>query len=111
VAGTNLVTGKSGQTGEWRGTATMDHGRRAHPIPVRYPEREDDMDPTARKEIEVAVQAIDEALTGLIGFAMTLRPTLRNEILQICGRHLERARQAKERLDQLLQPQPPPHMD
>jgi hypothetical protein len=66
------------------------------------------MDPTARKEIEVAVQAIDEALTGLIGFAMTLRPTLRNEILQICGRHLERARQAKERLDQLLQPQPPP---
>jgi hypothetical protein len=83
----------------------MDVGR--PPIPDGYPELEHDMDPTARKEIEIAVQAIDEALTGLIGFAMTLRPTLRNEILQICGRHLERARQAKERLDQLLQPQPP----
>ena len=77
------------------------------PIPDGHPELEDDMDPTARKEIEVAVQAIDEALTGLIGFAMTLRPTLRNEILQICGPHLERARQAKERLDLLLQAQPP----
>jgi hypothetical protein len=69
------------------------------------------MDPTARKEIEVAVQAIGEALTGLIGFAMTLRPTLRNEILQICGPHLERARQAKGRLDLLLQAEPPPRED
>ena len=69
------------------------------------------MDSTARREIEVAVQAIDEALTGLIGFAMTLRPTLRNEILQICGPHLERARQAKGRLDLLLQEQPPPSGD
>ena len=87
----------------------MDVGR--PPIPDGYPELEIDMDPTARKELEVAVQAIDEALTGLIGFTMTLRPTLRNEILQICGRHLERARQAKARLDLLLQAQPPPRED
>ncbi len=61
------------------------------------------MEPKAREEIETAVQALDGALSGLITFLMTLRPTLRNEILQICGHHLERARQAKERLDALLQ--------
>ncbi|MGD0264819.1 MAG: hypothetical protein ABSD47_07665 [Candidatus Methylomirabilota bacterium] len=56
-----------------------------------------------RETVEAAVQALDEALGGLINFMMTLRPTLRNEILQICGQHLERARQAKERLKALLQ--------
>jgi hypothetical protein len=56
-----------------------------------------------RETVEAAVQALDEALGGLINFMMTLRPTLRNEILQICGKHLERARQAKERLKALLQ--------
>lgn len=56
----------------------------------------------ARQEIETAVQALDDALKGLMGFLMTLRPTLRNEILQICGRHMERAREAKERLRSLL---------
>lgn len=61
------------------------------------------MDPKIREEVETAVRALDEALGGLITFMMTLRPSLRNEILQICGHHLERARQAKERLDALLQ--------
>ena len=61
------------------------------------------MDPNVRREVEQAVQALDEALSGLITFTMTLRPTLRNEILQICGRHLERARQARERLAVMLQ--------
>jgi hypothetical protein len=61
------------------------------------------MDPRAREELEAAVGALDEAFEGLFGFLMTLRPTLRNEILQICGQHLERARQAKERLESLLQ--------
>jgi len=56
-----------------------------------------------RETVEEAVQALDEALGGLINFMMTLRPTLRNEILQICGQHLERALQAKERLKALLQ--------
>ncbi len=50
------------------------------------------MDAQTRREIAVAVQAVDDALTGLVGFLMTLRPTLRNEILQICGRHMDRAR-------------------
>ncbi len=61
------------------------------------------MDADVRETVEAAVQALDEALGGLINFMMTLRPTLRNKILQICGQHLERARQAKERLRALLQ--------
>jgi len=66
------------------------------------------MDAQARQEIETAVRALDEALTGLIGFLMTLRPTLRNEILQICGHHMERAREAKERLQSLIDAPPGP---
>ena len=60
------------------------------------------MDAKVRREVETAVQAVDQALSGLINFMMTLRPTLRNEILQICGHHIETARQAKERLEELL---------
>jgi len=60
------------------------------------------MDPKAREELQNAIQALEEALAGLINFLMTLRPTLRNEILQICGHHMEKARQAKERLEAML---------
>jgi hypothetical protein len=60
------------------------------------------MDAKVREEIQAAVQALDEALGGLINFTMTLRPTLRNEIMQICGHHLEKARQARDRLEALL---------
>ena len=66
------------------------------------------MDTQTRQEIETAVQALDDALTGLVGFLMTLRPTLRNEILQICGHHMERARDAKERLRSLIDARPGP---
>lgn len=61
------------------------------------------MEPEVRQQIELAVQSLDQALSGLINFAMTLRPTLRNEILQLCGHHLERAREARERLAAMLQ--------
>jgi len=57
------------------------------------------MDAKVRETVETAVQALDEALGGLINFMMTLRPMLRNEILQICGDHIEKARRAKERLE------------
>ena len=60
------------------------------------------MDSAARDTIAEAVQAIDDAISGLVGFAMTLRPTLRNEIFQICGPHLDRARGARERLAGLI---------
>ncbi len=62
----------------------------------------DEMDTPIQQTLAEAVEAIDQAISGLLGFAMTLRPTLRNEILQICGPHLERARQAKQRLEALL---------
>ena len=61
------------------------------------------MDAKTREEVQSAVQALDEALRGLINFMMTLRPTLRNEILQICGHQIEKVRQSKERLEALLQ--------
>ncbi|HSD51640.1 MAG TPA: hypothetical protein VLG48_09550 [Candidatus Methylomirabilis sp.] len=61
------------------------------------------MDAKVREEIQTAVHALDEALGGLINFMMTLRPTLRNEIMQICGHHIEKARQARDRLEALLQ--------
>ncbi len=62
------------------------------------------MEPSVREEIETAVQALDRALSGLINFLMTLRPTLRNEILQICGPHMEQARDARDRLAALITP-------
>jgi hypothetical protein len=61
------------------------------------------MEAKAREELQTAVQALDQALGGLINFMVTLRPSLRNEIMQICGHHIEQARQAKERLEALLQ--------
>jgi hypothetical protein len=61
------------------------------------------MQPNVREEIETAVQAVDQAIAGLLAFAATLKPVLRNEILQICGPHLERARAARDRLAALLQ--------
>jgi hypothetical protein len=65
------------------------------------------MDPEARDQVAIAVSALDQALAGLIGFAMTLRPTLRNEIFQICGPHLDRARQARDTLAALLEAEGP----
>jgi len=69
------------------------------------------MDPRARQEIETAIQAINDALSGLVSFATTLRPTLRNEIFQICGHHFERAQLAKERLTSLLESSAPPGVE
>jgi hypothetical protein len=60
------------------------------------------MDTRTREEVQTAVDALEAALEGLVAFLMRLRPTLRNEILQLCGEHMERARLAKERLEALL---------
>lgn len=56
----------------------------------------------AKAHIRTANAAITEALQGLITFLATLRPGLRNEIMQILGDKIDRARLAKERLDTLL---------
>lgn len=60
------------------------------------------MDREAREQVEAAAQALEEALQAITTFLFTLRPTLRNEILQLLGHHLEKARQAHERLRAIL---------
>ncbi len=60
------------------------------------------MDQETKEQIETAAQAVHEALQGILTFLTTLRPTLRNEILQIMGHHLEKAREAHERLAAIL---------
>jgi hypothetical protein len=48
------------------------------------------------------VGAIDGALRGIVSFLTPLKPTLRNELIQLLGEHVERARKAKESLERLL---------
>lgn len=60
------------------------------------------MDQETKEQVETAAQAVEEALQGIFTFLFTLRPTLRNEILQILGHHLEKAREAHERLEAIL---------
>lgn len=55
-----------------------------------------------REQIRAAVEAIDGALRGIVSFLTPLKPTLRNELIQLLGDHVERARTAKESLERLL---------
>lgn len=59
-------------------------------------------DERIRDQIRVAVEAIDGALRGIVNFLAPLKPTLRNELIQGLGGHVERARSAKDRLERLL---------
>ena len=60
-------------------------------------------DEAMREQIRAAVAAIDGALRGIVGFLSPLKPTLRNELIQLLGDHVERARKAKEGLERLLE--------
>lgn len=55
-----------------------------------------------REQIRAAVEAIDGALQGIVRFLTPLRPTMRNELIQLMGAHVERARLAKESLERIL---------
>lgn len=55
-----------------------------------------------REQIRAAVEAIDGALQGIVRFLTPLRPTMRNELIQLMGAHVERARSAKESLERIL---------
>ena len=55
-----------------------------------------------REQIRVAVEAIDGALQGIVRFLTPLRPTMRNELIQLMGVHVEQARRAKESLERIL---------
>lgn len=59
-------------------------------------------DEAVRAHLRAAVEAIDSALRGIASFLMPLRPTLRNELIQLLGDQVERARAAKESLERLL---------
>ena len=54
------------------------------------------------EQIRAAVEAIDGALGGIVSFLAPLKPTLRNELIQLLGDKVERARAAKALLEQLL---------
>ncbi len=55
-----------------------------------------------REQIHAALEAIDGALRGIVSFLAPLKPTLRNELIQLLGDHVERARAAKTALEKLL---------
>lgn len=55
-----------------------------------------------REQIRAAVEAIDGALQGIVRFLTPLRPTMRNELIQLMGAHVEQARHAKESLERIL---------
>jgi hypothetical protein len=55
-----------------------------------------------REQIRAAVEAIDGALQGIVRFLTPLRPTMRNELIQLMGAHVEQARLAKESLERIL---------
>lgn len=55
-----------------------------------------------REQIRAAVEAIDGALQGIVRFLTPLRPTMRNELIQLMGAHVEQARRAKESLERIL---------
>lgn len=55
-----------------------------------------------REQIRAAVEAIDGALEGIVRFLTPLRPTMRNELIQFLGGHIEQARHAKESLERIL---------
>ncbi len=59
-------------------------------------------DQAVREQIRAAVEAIDGALRGIVSFLTPLKPTLRNELIQLLGNHVERARTAKASLEKLL---------
>lgn len=55
-----------------------------------------------REQIRAAVEAIDGALQGIVRFLTPLKPTMRNELIQFLGGHVEQARHAKESLERIL---------
>ena len=59
-------------------------------------------DEAVREQVRAAVEAIEGALRGIVSFLTPLKPTLRNELIQLLGRHVDQARTAKESLERLL---------
>jgi hypothetical protein len=60
------------------------------------------MDEGARQELRNAIAALDEGMQGIVRWMYTLKPVLRNELLQMTGPQMEKLREARERLAALL---------
>lgn len=65
------------------------------------------MDETERQELRSAIEALDGAMQGLVRWMYTLKPVLRNELLQMTGPQMETLREARNRLAALLGERPP----
>ena len=74
-----------------------DMNERGHPPPCA-PERQ---------ELRDAIAALDAAMQGILKWIYTLKPVLRNELLQMSGPHLEKLREARNRLATLAGEPPP----
>ncbi|CBE69265.1 MAG: hypothetical protein F9K13_06255 [Candidatus Methylomirabilis oxygeniifera] len=66
------------------------------------PEEQSRAEEAIREQVRVAVEAIEGALEGIVRFLTPLRPTMRNELIQFLGPHVEQARHAKESLERIL---------
>jgi len=65
------------------------------------------MDASERQEVRDAVEALDGGMQGILRWIYTLKPVLRNELLQMTGPHLEKLREARNRLAALTGEPPP----
>ena len=66
------------------------------------------MDENERQELRSALEALDGGMQGLVRWMYTLKPVLRNELLQMAGPQMETLREARNRLAALLGEGPPP---
>lgn len=65
------------------------------------------MDDTERRELRRAIEALDGGMQGLVRWMYTLKPVLRNELLQMTGPQMESLREARNRLAALVGDTPP----
>ncbi len=65
------------------------------------------MEETARQQLRDAIAALDEGMQGIVRWMYTLKPVLRNELLQMTGPQMEKLREARNRLAALLDEPPP----
>ncbi len=56
------------------------------------------MDAPERQELRDAIEALDGAMQGIVKWIYTLKPVLRNELLQMTGPQMEKLREARNRL-------------
>jgi hypothetical protein len=61
-----------------------------------------------RHAVAEAIKSLDEGMQGIVRWMYTLKPVLRNELLQMTGPQMEKVREARERLAALLGDPPAP---